>query len=79
MILPARRFHTLGWALLVTAVVASFSPLSLSLWWLAAQTALTLLVADGLVLLAGVDPVGRRYREHSPLRLWLRPRRRGEP
>ncbi len=77
MILPARRLQILSWMLLATSVFASMTPTSLSLWWLAAQAASSLTIADALLLLGGIGIHGRIHAgTQTPLALWRRPRPR---
>ena len=74
MILPARRLQILSWVLLATAILASGSPDTLSLWWLTAQTSLSLTIADALMLLGGIATRGRLHSgRQTPLALWRRP------
>jgi len=80
MILPARRLQISSWVLLAAAILASGSPNTLALWWLAAQATLSLTIADALVLLGGIATRGRLHSgRQAPLALWRRPGGSGPP
>jgi len=70
MILPTRRLKLSALLILATAVAASPSPQTLSLWWALGQGMMTVTIADALALLI------RRYAKPllfgSPLGLWRR-------